>query len=569
MRWRGRRPPVFKWLFACACAIAFCNDAVAQFVSGTGFFITHDGFIVTNDHVVHNMASVTVRTRDGSTFPAEVVSLDEANDLAILKISGGAGTVRPLAIRPSLGVPKGSHVFTIGFPVPSIQGPEAKVTEGIVSSLSGPGGEPNNFQVSVSIQPGNSGGPLIDSSGAVVGIVASKLSAKVAYSMYGFLPENVNYAVKSDYLLELAATIPNLPEKLKKPGGAANLPLTSLVEATEKSVVFIYGPERGGQAPAAEAQAPAPETHRDPPPAKPRYELGAEGIELQRRGMSAFNEKRYADALYLFGQAADRGNTDAQVDVGYMYEQGLGVGKDMVEALRWYKTGAAKGNAIGESNLGYMYRNGFGTNKNGVEAEKWFRKAAEQGLARAQYFLGSMYLNGDLVAKNFDEARQWLGKAAAQGEESANVDLGYMYQNGLGVPKDYAEAEKWYRLPAEKGNATAIANLKVLQASIAAEEEQRRAEAARAAAAKAASALPYLVGTVDEVNAKYGFVTVRTGKTIAPDTPLVFEVDGRETGGRAGKQAGHLVSATLDGANSDGTAMAMPAVGSRVYLNHP
>ena len=88
------------------------------------------------------------------------------------------------------------------------------MTEGIISSIAGIHGEPNSFQISVAVQPGNSGGPLIDSSGAVIGIVSAKLAHMNALKTSGSLPENVNYAVKSNYLLELLATAPGLGDKL-------------------------------------------------------------------------------------------------------------------------------------------------------------------------------------------------------------------------------------------------------------------------------------------------------------------------------------------------------------------
>jgi S1-C subfamily serine protease len=79
-----------------------------------------------------------------------------------------------------------------------VQGIEPKFTDGVISSLTGVKDEPNNFQISVAIQPGNSGGPLISNQGNVVGIVASKLNAEAMLRRGGTSPENVNYAVKSN-----------------------------------------------------------------------------------------------------------------------------------------------------------------------------------------------------------------------------------------------------------------------------------------------------------------------------------------------------------------------------------
>ena len=87
---------------------------------------------------------------------------------------------------------------------------EPKYTDGVISSLTGVRDEPNKYQISVAIQPGNSGGPLISSLGNVLGIVASKLSAEAMLKLGGLSPENVNYAVKSNYLVELISTLPNV-----------------------------------------------------------------------------------------------------------------------------------------------------------------------------------------------------------------------------------------------------------------------------------------------------------------------------------------------------------------------
>ena len=173
-------------------------------VTGSGFFITTDGYFVTNQHVVDSAKKVAIRTVNGKTYSAEVVRVDTANDLALLKAEG---IFRPLPVQTSQNVRRGDKVFTLGFPNTDVQGVEPKYTEGVISSLTGVRDEPNSFQISVSLQPGNSGGPLISSLGNVVGIVAAKLSAAAMVKSGRSLPENVNYAVKSNYLIELISTL--------------------------------------------------------------------------------------------------------------------------------------------------------------------------------------------------------------------------------------------------------------------------------------------------------------------------------------------------------------------------
>jgi tripartite-type tricarboxylate transporter receptor subunit TctC len=188
-----------------ALAISACS-AYGQ-ASGSGFFITTDGYFVTNQHVVESASSVVIRTANGKSYPAQVVRVDSANDIAILKAEG---TFRALPVQTSQSVRRGDKVFTLGFPNTLVQGVEPKYTDGVISSLTGVRDEPNNYQISVAIQPGNSGGPLISSLGNVVGIVASKLSAEAMRKRGGSSPENVNYAVKSNYLVELISTLPNV-----------------------------------------------------------------------------------------------------------------------------------------------------------------------------------------------------------------------------------------------------------------------------------------------------------------------------------------------------------------------
>ena len=185
----------------------FASIARGQ-ASGSGFFVTTDGYFVTNHHVVESAQSVVIRAPNGKFFPASVVRVDSANDLAILKAEG---TFSTLPVEPSQNVRRGDKVFTLGFPKPSTQGIEPKYTEGVISSLTGSRDKPSNYQITVPLQSGNSGGPLISSRGNVVGVVASKLSVTTAmYESSASLPENVNYAVKSNYLLELIATLPNV-----------------------------------------------------------------------------------------------------------------------------------------------------------------------------------------------------------------------------------------------------------------------------------------------------------------------------------------------------------------------
>jgi TPR repeat protein/formylglycine-generating enzyme required for sulfatase activity len=166
-----------------------------------------------------------------------------------------------------------------------------------------------------------------------------------------------------------------------------------------------------------------------------------------------------AEAARWYRKAADQGNADGQWRLGVMYATGDGVAKDGAEAARWLRKAADQGNAMAQWGLGIIYDDGVGVPKDSVEAVKWYRKAADGGCAAAQYYLGVMYDHGDGVAKDSVEAVKWYRKAANQGNTDAQFRLGYMYGNGDGVAKDSAEAVRWYRKAADQGDAGGQCNL--------------------------------------------------------------------------------------------------------------
>lgn len=168
--------------------------------TGTGFFITKDGYMISNHHVVANASAIQVLIK-GRVFEANLVKTDPANDLALLKVQV-ATDVTPLPIGSSRSVRLGDPVITVGFPRPGIQGQEPKLTKGDISSLSGIRDTPHEFQISNPIQPGNSGGALVDQSGNVVGVVVATLRGG----------QNVNYAIKSAYLKAMLENATDLPD---------------------------------------------------------------------------------------------------------------------------------------------------------------------------------------------------------------------------------------------------------------------------------------------------------------------------------------------------------------------
>jgi len=209
-------------------------DDVGLRAIGSGFFITKDGYLVTNFHVVKEARRVEVKYKN-KLFEAKVVEVDPVNDLALLKVDGADFT--PLAISRKDSADLGDAVFTIGFPNIEMQGVAPKYTDGKISSLAGMQDDPSEYQISVPVQPGNSGGPLCDANGEVVGIVVARLNDLAALRESGAMPQNVNYAVKSKYALQLLQSVKGVDALLVP----ANVPAKSAkpVQTVEDAIAMI------------------------------------------------------------------------------------------------------------------------------------------------------------------------------------------------------------------------------------------------------------------------------------------------------------------------------------------
>lgn len=253
--------------------------------TGTGFFISEDGYFITCFHVVVNSASITLRNLAGETFEARAIAVDRSNDLALLKAEVRDGRkFKPLPLASSGDVRRGAAVVTMGFPNIGHQGIEPKVTDGIINSFSGANNDNRVFQISAPIQTGNSGGPLITLDGNVVGVVASKLDAQAMARQTGDIPQNVNYAIKSQHVLDLlekvAAQIPAVRASLATPGKVEKARVADVVPALEEAIALVLAtpvavtarprerqPENGSQSQSS-PNAREPETSSRPPAAE-------------------------------------------------------------------------------------------------------------------------------------------------------------------------------------------------------------------------------------------------------------------------------------------------------------
>jgi S1-C subfamily serine protease len=202
--------------------------------SGTGFFVSEDGYLISNAHVVEGGTQIRLVTNLG-LLSAKVLNVDMANDLALLKASG---RFAPLPIISSRTVKLGGTVATVGFPDPGLQGFAPKLAKGEIAALSGAGDDARYFQISVPLQPGNSGGALVDERGNVIGIVSAKLDAAAALAATGSLPENVNYAVKSSLLLSFLESLPAVSAKLKVPATAGRK-FEDVVKSAQEAAVLV------------------------------------------------------------------------------------------------------------------------------------------------------------------------------------------------------------------------------------------------------------------------------------------------------------------------------------------
>ena len=161
------------------------------------------------------------------------------------------------------------------------------------------------------------------------------------------------------------------------------------------------------------------------------------------------------EAMKWYRKAAEQGHAEAEYNLGVHYELGEAVSKDYAEAVMWYLKAAEQGLAAAQNYLGMCYHDGVLVTRDDVEAARWYRKAAEQEFAFAQFNLGRCYHKGEGVRHDDVEAVKWFRKAAELGFVKAQTELGYCYNLGEGVPQDDGEAVKWYRKAAEQGDAGA------------------------------------------------------------------------------------------------------------------
>lgn len=167
--------------------------------SGTGFVVSANGHIVTNHHVIDGCSDLKGNLTGEAAMVLRVVSSDANNDLALLQAPSTA-TFKEFARIRDRSIRSGDSVVAIGFPFHGLLTSDLTVTTGIVSSLSGMRNDSRFLQISAPVQPGNSGGPLFDTTGQIVGVVTGKLDGLRVAVATGSIPENINFAIKTGAL---------------------------------------------------------------------------------------------------------------------------------------------------------------------------------------------------------------------------------------------------------------------------------------------------------------------------------------------------------------------------------
>jgi S1-C subfamily serine protease len=200
--------------------------------SGTGFFVSRDGAVLTNSHVVSGLTSITVRV-GGVPFAATKIREDVQNDLALLRIEHRS---TPLPFRDHPKVRSGDAVIAIGYPLSSLLSNEQHVTTGTVNALAGIGDDVRFMQISAQLQPGNSGGPILDETGSVVGVAVGKLDEIKTAVATGNLPQNVNFAIKESVV---AAFLDAVGIVVPPTTSDRRLSVPDISDSARDSIVFI------------------------------------------------------------------------------------------------------------------------------------------------------------------------------------------------------------------------------------------------------------------------------------------------------------------------------------------
>ena len=206
-------------------------NEILNVASGTGFYVSGEGHIVTNHHVINGCGEVKVHA-EGKSTTATILAEDASNDLALLKISNKPPHVFAFSNESPYPL---QNIIVAGFPFGDEVSSSLKFTTGVISSLAGIGDNYSQMQIDAAIQPGNSGGPIIDELGNVVGVAVSKLDVDKVYEDFGVIPENTNFGIKGSVVKTL---LQSNDVELKSPN-TGELPKSQLSKITTKGTLHL------------------------------------------------------------------------------------------------------------------------------------------------------------------------------------------------------------------------------------------------------------------------------------------------------------------------------------------
>jgi S1-C subfamily serine protease len=212
------------------------SAAEPEIFTGTGIIVSTKGHLITNAHVVSECKDVAIRRSGDVPVPADVIVDDKTNDLALLKAEIAAEEKDIGHLTAGRSPPAGEHIAVYGFPLAGALSSTGNIVEGNITAAAGVGDDINHFQISAPIQPGNSGGPLLDFGGGIVGVVNAKLNELAWASQTGSLPQNVNFAIKGNVLANFleAHSVPYLSEPR-----AADIGLVAIAERARQFTVLV------------------------------------------------------------------------------------------------------------------------------------------------------------------------------------------------------------------------------------------------------------------------------------------------------------------------------------------
>ncbi len=242
----------------------FCLSVSLSFSAewfGTGFLVGTLPIVVTNHHVAAGAKQIEMTFRDGRTAKGKVLRLDRRNDLALIGFVKPPQVLARFTIAPSDAVKPGQEVYVMGYPLPGDLGNRLSITKGIIASTVGIDEDNRHFRVTAQMNPGNTGGPLLDTKGRVIGVVYAGLNAVRSLILQGHVPEGTNFAIKSSLLWSMVA---DFGEDAPQDAGLPDLTGDKIFAAYRDAVVLVRAsdkPEKPKRT--EEAEQPSLETGFD------------------------------------------------------------------------------------------------------------------------------------------------------------------------------------------------------------------------------------------------------------------------------------------------------------------